>query len=104
MRLPPGVVPFGPAADFFGLRAPLVALETLSRWAGGLGALGACAEADARLERALDADRVLLRRRLAELLNDEQIADGLELASPDLADGLARWHLDPAAKRSRSAE
>ena len=35
---------------------------------------------------------------------DDQIAEGMELASPDLVDGLKRWRDDPATKRSRSAE
>ncbi|HXD57090.1 MAG TPA: lantibiotic dehydratase [Thermoleophilaceae bacterium] len=90
-----------PRADFFALRAPLLALETLSRWAEGIRALDA---ADAELEEALAADRALLRVRLMELLADEQIGDALAVASPDLADGVARWRIEPDTKRGRSAE
>src|SRR6185437_13191774 len=89
-----------PRADFFALRAPLLALETLSRWAEGIRALDA---ADAELEEALAADRALLRVRLMELLADEQIGDALAVASPDLADGVARWRIEPDTKRGRSA-
>lgn len=91
-------------ADFFVLRVPLLALDTLRRWAEGVSAPAACAEDDERLEQALAADRALLRRRLALIVTEDQIADGLELASPDLADGVARWREDPATKRARSAE
>ena len=90
-----------PRADFFALRAPLLALETLSRWADGVRAPNA---ADAELEEALDADRALLRARLVELLADEQIGDALAVASPDLADGVARWRVEADTKRGRSAE
>jgi thiopeptide-type bacteriocin biosynthesis protein len=93
-----------PAADFFVLRAPLLALETLTRWADGVTAPAACAGSDADLDRALDHDRVLLRSRLAELARDQQVADGLELTSPDLADALDAWRIDPAARATRSAE
>ncbi len=88
-------------ADFFALRAPLLALETLSRWAEGVRALDA---EDAELEQALAADRALLRARLVELLADEQIGDALAVTSPDLADGVERWRLEPDTKRGRSAE
>jgi thiopeptide-type bacteriocin biosynthesis protein len=88
-------------ADFFALRAPLLALETLSRWADGVRAPGAD---DVELEEALAADRALLRGRLARLLADEQIGDALAVASPDLADSVARWRAEPESKRGRSAE
>ena len=91
-------------ADFVVLRAPLLAVETLSRWAEGVGAPAACAENDERLEQALEADRALLRARLAELAADDQVADGLELTSPDLVDALAGWRSDPDSKDGRSAE
>jgi thiopeptide-type bacteriocin biosynthesis protein len=86
------------------LRTSLLALESFSRWADGAGALTACVGDDKRLERALAEDRTLLRARLAETVADHQIADGLELASPDLADAVFRRHVDPATKRGRSAE
>ncbi len=94
-----------PRADFFVLRAPLLALETLSRWAEGAQALTACADDDdMRLEEAVVRDRTVLRGRLAELAADDQIADALALGSPDLADGVARWRTEPSTKRGRSAE
>lgn len=92
-------------ADFFVLRTPLLALESFSDWADGAGALEASiGDDDERLERALDDDRARLRARLAEIVADPQIADGLELASPDLADALLRRHVTPTTKRGRSAE
>ena len=95
-------------ADFFVLRAPLLQFESISRWADGARALQACTDEvggdDDGLERYLEADRVLLRRRLAELAADDQIAAALELASPDLVDALVEWRDDRGSKRSRSAE
>jgi hypothetical protein len=73
-------------ADVFVLRAPLLALETLSRWAQGVAASSACGEDDEELDRALVGDRAMLRKRLAEIAAEDQVADGLEVASPDLAD------------------
>ena len=49
-----------PRADFFVLRAPLLALETLSRWAEGAQALTACAD-DGCSKRRSSADRTVLR-------------------------------------------
>jgi lantibiotic biosynthesis protein len=95
-------------ADFFVLRAPLLPLESISQWAEGARALQACSEGaggdDGELEHDLDADRVLLRRRLAELAADDQVVAALELASPDLVDALVEWRDHPGSKRSRSAE
>ena len=86
------------------LRAPLLPLETLSRWADGARALSACAEDDERLEQTLRADGTLLRERLAEIAADDHVADGLELTSPDLADAVLKWRADSAGKPGRSAE
>lgn len=91
-------------ADFFVLRTPLLALESFSGWAEGARALTASAHDDERLERALAEDRTQLRTRLSEIASDEQVADGLELASPDLADALFRRRVNPTTKRARSAE
>jgi thiopeptide-type bacteriocin biosynthesis protein len=91
-------------ADFFVLRTPLLALNSASRWAEGTGALAACGDDDTRLQAALADDRTLLRTRLAESVADDQIVDGLELASPDLADAVFRRRVDPSTKRGRSAE
>jgi len=91
-------------ADVFVLRAPLLALETLSRWAQGVAASSACGEDDEELDRALVGDRAMLRKRLAEIAAEDQVADGLEVASPDLVDAVLRWRQDPAGKRSSSAE
>lgn len=91
-------------AEFLVLRAPLLARDALSKWATGVQAPAACAEDDESLRSALDSDRVLLRERLAALAADDQLVQSLELASPDLVEGVACWRREPAAKRSRSAE
>lgn len=101
--LPKGARPT-PQCEFFVLRAPLLPLEALARWTDGVAATGACADGDHSLERALEADRALLRTRLAAFCDDEHVADGLVLSSPDLADAVARWRLDPTTKGARSAE
>ena len=91
-------------ADFFVLRTPLLALSSVSGWSEGTSALAACADDDNRLESALADDRTLLRTRLAEIVADHQIADSLELSSPDLADAIFRRRVDPSTKRGRSAD
>ena len=93
-----------PQTEFFVLRAPLFALEVFEGWTTGLAAAATCAESDEHLELVLAADRALLRRRLAELVADEQVADGLALVSTDLADAVVNIQPSPATKRGRSAE
>ena len=91
-------------AHFFILRTPLLPRGTLSDWSGGLGAAGACASDDGELERSLQADRVVLRKRLAQLAVDPNLRSALELSSTELATGVERWRTDPADRRHRSAE
>jgi thiopeptide-type bacteriocin biosynthesis protein len=91
-------------ADFFVLRTPLLALPYVLGWTEETRALAACGDDDTQLEAALADDRARLRDRLAELVADDQIVDGLELASPDLADAVFRRRVDPGTKRGRSAE
>jgi class I lanthipeptide synthase len=93
-----------PHTEFFVLRAPLCAFEAFEAWTADISAAAACAESDDRLEQALAADRALLRRRLGELLADDQVADGLALVSTDLADAVTGDGSRPETKRGRSAE
>jgi hypothetical protein len=97
-------VPSHADADFFVLRTPLLAIDTVLDLAHGLTAAAACSKDDAALELALAADRARLRDRLALIADDPDVCDGIVLASPDLADALERWRADPAARGSRSAE
>ena len=90
--------------EFFVLRAPLLALEAFENWTAELGAGSACAESDERLESALEADRTLLRTRLASLVADDQIAVGLTLVSAHLADAAVGLRPAPDTKRGRSVE
>jgi thiopeptide-type bacteriocin biosynthesis protein len=90
--------------EFFVLRAPLWAFEAFEAWGAALSAAAACAGSDAHLEQALEADRALLRRRLAELLTDDQVADGLALVSTDVVDAVSGEASHPETKRGRSAE
>ncbi|HEX4034781.1 MAG TPA: lantibiotic dehydratase [Solirubrobacteraceae bacterium] len=96
--------PGAAAADFFVLRTPLLALDAVLDLARGLSAAACCAKDDAALELALEADRGLLRERLARIAEDPDVRDGIVLTSPDLADALGRWRAEPAARGSRSAE
>ncbi|MBV9818056.1 MAG: lantibiotic dehydratase [Solirubrobacterales bacterium] len=91
-------------ADFFVLRTPLLPWRFLMGWGSGLRAAGACAADDGELERSLQADRVVLRERLARLASDPNLRSALELSSSELAEGVERWRADPADRRHRSAE
>lgn len=93
-------------ANFFVLRAPLFPLELLSGWAKGVTVLESAAESggDEQLAGALEFDRALLRRRLVQLANDEHVAAGLALTSPELGEALTEWRIDPTSSRARRAE
>jgi len=91
-------------AQFFVLRTPLLPWGTLSTWSSGISAACACAADGGELERALQADRVVLRQRLAQLATDANLRSALELSSSELATAVERWRTDPADRRHRSAE
>ena len=84
------------------LRTPLLPFGEVAAWSAG--SRRAAAEDEEALAEALAADRALLRRRLAALLERPEIAEALFLASPDLTESLAHWRRDPEGKKGQRAE
>src|SRR5712692_9406047 len=93
---------FAPSG-FFALRTPLLPFDELLAWGDGLESPSALGD-PARLEAALAADRVRLRGRLRALLERPEVREALFLASPDLDEGLERWHRDPEGERGQKVE
>jgi lantibiotic biosynthesis protein len=91
-------------SGFFVFRTPLLPFEELEAWNAGLEAPGVSAEAPEELERALAADRVLLRERLRTLCSRPEILEALFLASPSLVEGLPLWLDQPDGKKGQRVE
>jgi thiopeptide-type bacteriocin biosynthesis protein len=88
---------------FFVLRAPLLAVDVLLGWGGGLAARTAC-ERGEPLEPALAADRKRLRDRLRNLLARPEVREAIFVASPSLEDSLQSWLKDPESQRGQRVE
>src|SRR5213083_1134107 len=93
---------FAPSG-FFALRTPLLSFDTFLAWSEGLGAVDALDD-PVHLERAFEADRALLRRRLSALVGDATIRDALFIASPDLDESLEVWIREPESERGQRIE
>jgi thiopeptide-type bacteriocin biosynthesis protein len=91
-------------SGFFVFRTPLLPFEELEKWGEGLEAATVLTEHPEDLERALAADRELLRTRLRELCARPEILEALFLASPSLVDGLPLWLGQPDSKKGQRVE
>ncbi len=91
-------------SGFFVFRTPLLPFEELEAWNAGLEATRVSAGRPEELERALAADREILRARLRELCARPEILEALFLASPSLVDGLPLWLTQPDSKRGQRVE
>ena len=91
-------------SGFFVFRTPLLPFEELERWGEGLEAAAVPTERPEDLERALAADREILRTRLRELCARPEILEALFLASPSLIDGLPLWLSQPDGKKGQRVE
>ncbi len=91
------------ATGFFVLRTPLLSFAEL--WCADLPVHAPDAvRRGAPLQEALDHDRQLSRRRLADLVQNEVIRSALLVASPDLDDVLHRSVEEPASRRGQRVE
>jgi thiopeptide-type bacteriocin biosynthesis protein len=89
-----------PTVDsFFCLRTPLLPWTEFRAWNEGLEACGPEA-GDAALAR----DREHLRGKLRTLLGRPEILEALQVASPDLVNGLPRWLQDPEGEKGQRVE
>ena len=94
-------------ATFFALRTPLLPFDDFLAWSDGLGAEAALDDSSPDpdlLERALAADRRLLRGRLSALLEEPVVREALFVASPDLDDSLPVWRERPDSERGGRIE
>jgi thiopeptide-type bacteriocin biosynthesis protein len=87
-------------ASFFTLRTPVLPFDEILRWSSGTTAAWASPE---DLDRALQADRVVLRARLREALSRPHVKEAIFVASPDLASRLDAWD-DEDGPKSRAIE
>ncbi|HEU4404173.1 MAG TPA: lantibiotic dehydratase [Polyangiaceae bacterium] len=83
------------------LRTPLLPFEAL--FAPEFEAPRALAEGG-DLEAALAADRRSFWARTLPLLDEPEVREAIELASPSFAEALAAWRANPSAPRGASAE
>jgi lantibiotic biosynthesis protein len=91
------------SATFFAFRTPLLPFDDFIAWSDGLEAEAALDDPE-RLERALAADRLLLRGRLSALVGQPVIRDALFVASPDLDESLEVWRERPESERGARIE
>ena len=91
-----------PSGGFI-LRTPLLARDELERWGEGLAAPGAVGD-PARLAAALDADRAVLRARLAQLVARPEVREAIFVASPVLEASIDAWLADPTSEAGQKTE
>src|SRR5262245_56022681 len=84
-------------AGFFALRTPLLPFDELTGWSAGLCAAGG-ADSSTALDTTYSADRLLLRRRLRDIIKRPEVREALCVASPDLEDRLHVWEKEPESE------
>jgi len=90
-------------SGFFVFRTPLLPFDELLAWSEELEAPGA-SDDPARLEQALEADRVSLRARLLGAVSRPEIREALFVASPDLDAAFDLWVREPESERGQRVE
>jgi len=90
-------------SGFFALRTPLLPFDEVTRWGTGLEA-PAHRDDPAGLDEAVASDRLLLRRRLDDIVASPRFRDAVFVASPSLAAAIDGWRKDPDGDRGRRAE
>jgi len=96
---PPELRPSGS----FVLRTPLLPRDTLDQWGDGLAVPAAIGDRD-RLAAAIEADRALLRGRLARLVARPYVREAIFVASPGLEASIDAWLADPASEAGQKTE
>src|SRR5215467_987697 len=87
----------------FILRTPLLSRDELERWGEGLAVPGARREPE-RLAAAIDADRAVLRERLARLVARPEVREAIFVASPGLEGSIDAWLVDPTSEAGEKTE
>jgi thiopeptide-type bacteriocin biosynthesis protein len=87
----------------FVLRTPLLSRDELERWGDGL-AVPAAGDDAAALAAALEADRAVLRARLAELVARPEVREAIFVASPVLEASIDAWLAGPTSEAGQKTE
>lgn len=90
-------------SEFFVFRTPLLPFQELLSWGEGLEA-PAAVDDPAKLEQALDRDRVRLRERLYIIAMRPEVRDALFVASPNIIERFHLWTNDPTCGHGRKVE
>jgi thiopeptide-type bacteriocin biosynthesis protein len=97
--VPPDLRPSGS----FVLRTPLLPRDELDRWGEGLS-VPAAGDAGDQLAAAIDADRAILRGRLAGLVLRPEVREAIFIASPGLEASIDAWIADPTSEAGQKTE
>jgi len=87
----------------FVLRTPLLSRDELERWSAGLATPAASDDAGA-IAAALEADRAVLRARLAELVARPEVREAIFVASPVLEASIDAWLAGPTSEAGQKTE
>src|SRR6185295_3913388 len=87
----------------FILRTPLLSRDELDRWCDGV-ALPAALRDPERLAAAIEADRVVLRKRLAQLVARPEVREAIFVASPGLEASIDAWLAEPTSEAGEKTE
>jgi thiopeptide-type bacteriocin biosynthesis protein len=98
-RATPGHRPTGG----FVLRTPLLPRDELERWGEGLAVPAAGGDPE-RLAAAIEADRAVLRARLAALVARPEVREAIWVASPVLEASIDGWLADPTGEAGQKTE
>lgn len=93
---------FRPSGSFV-LRTPLLPRDALDQWGEGLAVPAAGADRD-RLAAAIEADRAVLRARLAQLVARPEVREAIFVASPGLEASIDAWLADPGSEAGQKTE
>lgn len=93
---------FRPSGSFI-LRTPLLPRDVLEQWSAGL-AVPAAGDDLERLAAAIDADRTVVRARLAAVIARPEIREAIFLASPVLEASIDAWLSDPTSENGQKTE
>lgn len=90
------------SSGFFALRTPLLPFDEYEAWSHGLEAPGMVGTAD--LHAALERDRVLLRRRLRQIVARGEVREAIFVASPTADEMIDTWLANPEDERAAECE
>jgi thiopeptide-type bacteriocin biosynthesis protein len=93
---------FRPSGSFV-LRTPLLPRDELDRWGEDL-LVPAAGDDPERLAGAIEADRAILRARLARLVQRPEVREAIFIASPGLEASIDAWLTEPGSESGQKTE